>query len=37
LAEAAEERLRVMMVIWTLEKAEFHGEFVNFDPMTCSR
>ncbi len=26
-----EERLRAMIEIWTQEKAEFHGEFVNFD------
>jgi probable F420-dependent oxidoreductase len=29
----AEERLRAMIAIWTQEKAEFHGEFVNFDPI----
>lgn len=28
-----EERLRAMIEIWTQEKAEFHGEFVNFDPI----
>jgi probable F420-dependent oxidoreductase len=28
-----EERLRAMIEIWTHEKAEFHGEFVNFDPI----
>jgi probable F420-dependent oxidoreductase len=28
-----EERLRAMIQIWTHEKAEFHGEFVNFDPI----
>jgi probable F420-dependent oxidoreductase len=28
-----EERLRAMIEIWTKEKAEFHGEFVNFDPI----
>ena len=30
-----EERLRAMIEIWTQEKAEFHGEFVNFDPIYC--
>jgi probable F420-dependent oxidoreductase len=29
----AEERLRAMIEIWTQEKAEFHGDFVNFDPI----
>lgn len=29
----SEERLRAMIEIWTQEKAEFHGEFVNFDPI----
>jgi probable F420-dependent oxidoreductase len=29
----AEERLRAMIEIWTHEKAEFHGEFVGFDPI----
>src|ERR1700756_981152 len=28
-----EERLRAMIEIWTREKAEFHGEFVDFDPI----
>jgi alkanesulfonate monooxygenase SsuD/methylene tetrahydromethanopterin reductase-like flavin-dependent oxidoreductase (luciferase family) len=28
-----EERLRSMIEIWTQEEAEFHGEFVNFDPI----
>ena len=28
-----EERLRAMIEIWTHEKAEFHGDFVNFDPI----
>jgi probable F420-dependent oxidoreductase len=28
-----EERLRAMIEIWTQEKAEFRGEFVNFDPI----
>jgi probable F420-dependent oxidoreductase len=29
----SEERLRAMIEIWTNEKAEFHGKFVNFDPI----
>ncbi len=28
-----EERLRAMIEIWTEEKAEFHGKFVDFDPI----
>jgi probable F420-dependent oxidoreductase len=28
-----DERLRAMIEIWTQEKAEFHGEFVSFDPI----
>ena len=28
-----EERLRAMIAIWTQDEAEFHGEFVNFDPI----
>jgi hypothetical protein len=24
-----------MRAIWSNEKAEFHGEFVNFDPIWC--
>ncbi|OBK44345.1 LLM class F420-dependent oxidoreductase [Mycobacterium sp. 1081908.1] len=28
-----DERLDAMIEIWTQEKAEFHGEFVNFDPI----
>jgi probable F420-dependent oxidoreductase len=31
----AEERLRAMIEIWTQEKAEYHGEFVDFDPIFC--
>jgi alkanesulfonate monooxygenase SsuD/methylene tetrahydromethanopterin reductase-like flavin-dependent oxidoreductase (luciferase family) len=30
-----EERLRAMIEIWTQEKPEFHGEFVDFDPIYC--
>ena len=29
----ARECVEAMEVIWTQEKAEYHGEFVNFDPM----
>lgn len=29
----ADERLDAMIEIWTHEKAEYHGEFVNFDPI----
>ncbi len=29
----ADERLDAMIEIWTQEKAEYHGEFVNFDPI----
>jgi probable F420-dependent oxidoreductase len=28
-----DERLRAMIEIWTHEKAEFHGQFVDFDPV----
>ncbi|MFE1960318.1 LLM class F420-dependent oxidoreductase [Streptomyces sp. NPDC059479] len=28
-----DERLRAMRELWTEEKAEFHGEFVDFDPV----
>jgi probable F420-dependent oxidoreductase len=28
-----DERLRAMVAIWTQEKAEFHGDFVDFDPI----
>jgi len=28
-----DERVRAMKAIWTQSKAEYHGEFVNFDPM----
>jgi probable F420-dependent oxidoreductase len=28
-----EERLRAMIEIWTQDEAEFHGDFVNFDPI----
>jgi probable F420-dependent oxidoreductase len=29
----ANERLRAIIELWTKEKAEFHGEFVDFDPV----
>jgi len=29
----ARERIEAMKEIWTKSKAEYHGEFVNFDPM----
>ena len=29
----ARERIEAMKVIWTQDKAEYHGESVNFDPM----
>ncbi|HEY1931141.1 MAG TPA: LLM class F420-dependent oxidoreductase [Acetobacteraceae bacterium] len=29
----ARERIEAMQAIWTQPKAEYHGEFVNFDPM----
>jgi probable F420-dependent oxidoreductase len=29
----ARERIEAMKLIWTETKAEYHGEFVNFDPM----
>ena len=29
----ARERIEAMKAIWTQTKAEYHGEFVNFDPM----
>ena len=29
----ARERVEAMKEIWTKSKAEYHGEFVNFDPM----
>ncbi|OBK13337.1 LLM class F420-dependent oxidoreductase [Mycobacterium asiaticum] len=31
----AEERLRAMIEIWTQEQAEFHGTYVDFDPIYC--
>ncbi|WP_445161452.1 LLM class F420-dependent oxidoreductase [Mycobacterium sp. Dal123C01] len=29
----SDERLRAMIEIWTQERPEFHGDFVNFDPI----
>jgi probable F420-dependent oxidoreductase len=29
------ERMLAMKAIWTSQEAEFHGEFVNFDPIWC--
>src|SRR5271168_1433757 len=31
--KAARERVEAMKEIWTKPKAEYHGEFVNFDPL----
>ena len=31
--KVARERVEAMKSIWTKSKAEYHGEFVNFDPM----
>ncbi|HVZ08309.1 LLM class F420-dependent oxidoreductase [Rhodopila sp.] len=31
--KVARERVEAMKVIWTKSKPEYHGEFVNFDPM----
>jgi alkanesulfonate monooxygenase SsuD/methylene tetrahydromethanopterin reductase-like flavin-dependent oxidoreductase (luciferase family) len=32
-AKLVRERIEAMKVIWTKSKAEYHGEFVNFDPI----
>src|SRR3954453_7021735 len=32
-AKLVRERVEAMKAIWTQNKAEYHGEFVNFDPM----
>ncbi len=32
-AKLSRERIEAMREIWTHSKAEYHGEFVNFDPM----
>jgi probable F420-dependent oxidoreductase len=31
----SDERLDAMIAIWTQQEAEFHGEFVDFDPIYC--
>jgi hypothetical protein len=31
------ESIEAMKEIWTKERAEYHGEFVNFDPMIARR
>jgi probable F420-dependent oxidoreductase len=31
----ADERMRAMIEIWTQEQAEFHGKYVDFDPIYC--
>ena len=31
----ADERVRAMIEIWTQEQAEFHGKYVDFDPIYC--
>jgi probable F420-dependent oxidoreductase len=30
-----DERMRAIIEIWTKDQAEFHGEFVDFDPIFC--
>jgi probable F420-dependent oxidoreductase len=30
-----DERLRAIIEIWTKDEAEFHGEYVDFDPIYC--
>jgi probable F420-dependent oxidoreductase len=30
------ERIEAMKAIWSQEAAEYHGEFVNFDPIWCA-
>jgi probable F420-dependent oxidoreductase len=30
-----DERLRAMIEIWTKDQAEFHGKYVDFDPIYC--
>ncbi|MGV9278667.1 LLM class F420-dependent oxidoreductase [Streptomyces griseosporeus] len=30
-----DERVRAVVELWTREQAEFHGEFVDFDPVYC--
>ncbi|WP_156298412.1 LLM class F420-dependent oxidoreductase [Mycobacterium paragordonae] len=31
----SDERLRAMIEIWTQDQAEFHGKYVDFDPIYC--
>ena len=31
----AEERILAMQAIWTQDEAEFHGKYVDFDPLWC--
>lgn len=31
----SEERIRAMKAIWTQDEAEFHGKYVDFDPLWC--
>lgn len=33
--KAARERIEAMKAIWTQDAAEYHGEFVNFDPIAA--
>jgi probable F420-dependent oxidoreductase len=33
--KAARERIEAMKAIWTQDTAEYHGEFVNFDPVAA--
>jgi probable F420-dependent oxidoreductase len=35
-AKLGREKIEAMKAIWTQPKAEYHGEFVNFDPMTAN-
>jgi len=30
-----EEQLQALKIIWTEDEAQFHGDYVNFDPMWC--
>ena len=32
-AKLTREKIEAMIAIWTQSKAEYHGEFINFDPM----
>src|SRR3984957_1202840 len=35
LGRVMDERLRAMIEIWTKDEAEFHGKYVDFDPIYC--